>query len=72
MREVINISLPKELNLIVERMVKKDRYSTKSEFVRDLIREKIAEEDLLSRLKKSEAEFRAGRGKVLRSLADLD
>ena len=71
MREVINISLPKELNLIVEKIVKKDRYSPKSEFVRDLIRERIEEEDLLGQIKKSEAEFRAGKGKVLRSLKDL-
>jgi metal-responsive CopG/Arc/MetJ family transcriptional regulator len=72
MREVINISLPKELNREVEKIVKKERYSTKSEFLRELIRERIAEDDLLARIEKSEAEFRAGKGKVLRSLRDLE
>ena len=71
MRTVINISLPKDLALIVERFIKKGRYASKSEFVRELIREKIAEEDLLNRIRKSEAEFRAGKGKLLRSLNDL-
>ena len=52
--------------------MKKGKYATKSEFLRGLIREKIAEEDLYARIQKSEAEFRAGKGKVLRSLADLD
>ena len=72
MREVINISLPKELFREVERVVKKGKYSTRSEFLRELIRERIAEEDLLARIEKSEAEFRAGKGKILRSLRDLE
>lgn len=72
MREVINISLPKELFREVERVMKKGKYSTRSEFLRELIRERIAEEDLLARIEKSEAEFRAGKGKILRSLKDLE
>ncbi|MFH1423821.1 MAG: ribbon-helix-helix domain-containing protein [Candidatus Nealsonbacteria bacterium] len=62
MREVINISLPKELNLIVEKMVKKDRYSTKSEFVRDLIRERIEEEDLSGQIKKKRSRISSWKG----------
>ncbi|MFH1462098.1 MAG: ribbon-helix-helix domain-containing protein [bacterium] len=72
MREVINISLPKELDQEIEKIMKKGRYSTKSEFLRELIRERLAEEDLLVRIKKSEEEFRAGKGKVLHSLKDLE
>lgn len=72
MREVINISLPKELFREVERVMKKGKYSTRSEFLRELIRERIAEEDLLARIEKSEAEFRTGKGKILRSLRDLE
>ena len=72
MREVVNISLPKELSREVERIVKMGKYSTKSEFVRELIRERIAEEDLLARIRKSETEFRAGKGKLLRSLKNLE
>jgi putative addiction module CopG family antidote len=71
MRTIINISLPEPLSQLVEEIVKKGRYSTKSEFLRELIRERVEEEDLLSQIKKSEAEFRAGKGKVLRSLKDL-
>ena len=72
MREVVNISLPKELNREIERIMKKERYSTKSEFLRELIREKIAEEDLLRRIKISRKEIRAGKGRTLKSLRDLE
>lgn len=72
MRSIVNISLSKELSLKLDSMVKKGRYSTKSEFVRDLIRDRIEEEELWRSVKRSEAEFKAGKGKLLRSLADLD
>jgi len=72
MREIINISLPKELDREIEKIIKKRRYSTKSEFLREIIRERIVEEDLLARIEKSEAEFRMGKGKILRSLKDLE
>ncbi len=71
MRTIINISLPEELLCSVDKMVKKGKYATKSEFLREIIRERIAEDDLLARIEKSEAEFRAGKGKILRSLRDL-
>jgi len=72
MRDIINISLSKELAKELERAVKRGRYSSKSEFVRYLIREKLEEEELLKSVQRSEAEFRAGKGKILKSLADLD
>jgi len=72
MRTIINISLSKDLARSVEKIVKKGKYSTKSEFLRELIRERITEEDLLARIKKSEEEFRVGKGKILRSLKDLE
>jgi len=72
MRTIINISLPKQLDREIEKAMRKGRYATKSEFLREIIRERIAEEDLLSRIKKSEAEFRAGKGKILGSLKDLE
>lgn len=71
MRTIINISLPENLNKEIEKTMKRGRYSTKSEFLREVIRERIAEEDLLARIEKSEAEFRTGRGKPLRSLKGL-
>ena len=46
MRTIVNISLPSELDKSVKRLMKKGKYATKSEFLRGLIREKIAEEDL--------------------------
>lgn len=72
MRSVINISLSKDLAIDLERAVKHGKYSSKSEFLRELIRERMEEEDLLRSIKKSEAEFNAGKGKILRSLKDLD
>ncbi|MFH1575881.1 MAG: ribbon-helix-helix domain-containing protein [Candidatus Nealsonbacteria bacterium] len=71
MRTIINISLPEQLDREIERVMKKGKYSTKSEFLRQLIREKLEEEDIIAQIRKSEAEFRAGKGKVLRSLKDL-
>ena len=70
MRTIINISLSEDLNKVVEKEVKKGKFSTKSEFFRNLIR--LWEEGkLLADLKESEKEFKAGKGKKLRSLADL-
>ena len=71
MRTIINISLPAELNKTLERFIKKGEYATKSEFLRELIRERVSEEDIIVQIKKSEAEFRAGKGRILRSLKDL-
>ena len=72
MRTIINISLPSSLGKSLEGLVKRGKYATKSEFMRELIREKLAEDDLVARVRKSEAEFRAGIGKLVGSLADLD
>ena len=70
MREVINISLPKELNKAVEDIIKKEKYATKSEFFRDLLRMKI-EGRIVRELSESRKELSAGKGKLLRSLKDL-
>ncbi|MDP2967273.1 MAG: RNA-guided endonuclease TnpB family protein [bacterium] len=70
MREVINISLPKELNKAVEEIVKKEKYATKSEFFRDLLRMRI-EGKILRELVESRKELAAGKGKLLKSLKDL-
>ncbi len=70
MRNIVNISLPKELNKEVEKAVKSGRYASKSEFFRDLIR-LWQEQKLLDEIMESEKEFVEGKGKVLRSLKDL-
>ncbi len=70
MRAIINISLPEELNKVVDREVKKGKFATKSEFFRNLLR--LWEEGrLVSDLAESTKEFKAGKSKLLRSLADL-
>ena len=71
MRDIINISLSKELAKELDKAVKKGRYSSKSEFLRELIRERIQEEDLIRRVRISQKEIEQGKGKILRSLKDL-
>lgn len=70
MRNIVNISLPKELNKEVEAAVKGGHYASKSEFFRDLIR-LWREEQLLRELREGQREIAAGKGKILRSLKDL-
>lgn len=72
MRDILNISLSKELARKLDDMVKKEKYSTKSEFIRNLIREKMEYEELVKSVKKSKAEFRAGKILPARSLKELD
>lgn len=54
----------------VKKEVKKGKYSTVSEFFRSLVRD-WQEDQLLRELKESEAEFKTGKFKVLKSLRDL-
>lgn len=70
MREIVNISLPKELNKSVEELVKKGKYATKSEFFRELLRLWI-EGKILRELAESRKELASSKGKLLRSLKDL-
>jgi len=70
MRQILSISLPKELNIAVEEIVKRRKYATKSEFFRDLLRMWI-EGKLIHELSESRAELALGKGKLLRSLNDL-
>lgn len=72
MREVINISVTRDLNRAIDSLVKKGKYSTKSEFLRDIIRDKLAEVDMLRRLEISKKEVAQGKVKILKSLSDLD
>ena len=70
MRNIINISLPEELNRVVERAVKKGKFATKSEFFRNLIR-LWEERKLFTDLQESEKEFKTSKGKKLHSLVNL-
>ena len=71
MRNIINISLPKNLTKEVERQVREGGYATKSEFFRELVRRSLEEEKLFREIEESRKELRAGKGKILRSLRDL-
>jgi Arc/MetJ-type ribon-helix-helix transcriptional regulator len=71
MRSIINISLSKALEKELDKAVKRGKYSSKSEFLRELIREKIEEDDLVRRVRISQKEIEQGKGKILRSLKDL-
>lgn len=70
MRKIINISLPKELDSKVNKMIKEGNFATKSEFFRDLLRMKI-EGRLIKELAESRKELVAGKGKLLKSLKEL-
>lgn len=71
MRKIINISLPKELNILVEKEVENGHFASKSEFFRSLLRAWQEERFLLNEVRKSEKEFAEGKGKILHSLKDL-
>jgi len=70
MRDIINISLPKELNREVEKIVRAEKYATKSEFFRDLLRMRL-EGKILRELADSRRELASGKGKILKSLKSL-
>ena len=70
MREVINISLPKELRKSIEEVIKKEKYATKSEFFRELLRLWL-EGKIIRELAESRKELASSKGKLLRSLKDL-
>ena len=55
MRNIVNISLPPELNKQLEKMVKEGHYASKSEFIRHLLRAK-QKGDLVSPRKETEEE----------------
>ena len=71
MRNIVNISMPAEMKKEVDAYVKEGQYSSVSEFIRDMIRvwkRRKAYADLME----AEKEFEDGKGKILRSLKDLD
>ena len=70
MRQIINISLPESMAKYVDSAVKKGKFSTRSEFFRQLLREQ-SENDLYKELKKDQKEFKKGNGILLHSLKDL-
>ena len=70
MRNIVNISLPRTLNKMVEEEVKRGEYASKSEFFRYLLR-LWKEKELARELNGDRKEFETGKGKILKSLRDL-
>jgi len=70
MRAVVNISLPTQLNSVVEKEISKGHFTSKSEFFRNLLRLWL-EGRLASDLEESRKELLEGKGKILKSLSDL-
>ncbi len=70
MRTVVNISLPVQLNSVVEAELVSGNYASKSEFFRTLLRSWI-EAKAAKELEESRKELKMGKGKVLNSLSDL-
>ncbi len=70
MRNIVNISLPEKMVKAVEDGVKREHFSSKSEFFRMLLRSWM-EKKLAKELKENRKEFHCGRRKLLKSLKDL-
>lgn len=71
MRTIVNISIPNQLALVVDKVVKSGRFASKSEFFRLLLRDWIEENNIVEELKESRRELKLGKGKSLKSLKDL-
>lgn len=67
MRTIVNISLPSQLNSVVEEEIATGNYASKSEFFRVLIRSWM-ESRLAKELEVSRNELKSGKGKLLKSL----
>ncbi len=63
--------MPAEMKKEVDAYVKKGQYSSVSEFIRDMFRV-WKRKRLYDELMESEKEFEEGKGKILKSLKDLE
>ncbi len=70
MRNIVNISLPREMVVDIKREVKLGKFASTSEFMRHLIRLWNTEK-FVRDIKQSQKEFAQGKYKVLRSLKGL-
>jgi putative addiction module CopG family antidote len=70
MRNIVTISLPKQLDQEMEKEVKSGNFASKSEFVRHLIR-LWKEEKLAKEIAQAEKDIAAGRTREIKSLKEL-
>lgn len=66
----MNISLPQQMAALIREEVDTGKYSSISEFFRELVRG-WSKQQAINDVLKSEKEFSQGKGKVLHSLRDL-
>ncbi len=71
MRAIMNISLPAQMAAFIDTEVKSLSFSSRSEFIRKLIRD-WQEKRILNGLERSEQDYNKGNYKVLNSLSELD
>jgi putative addiction module CopG family antidote len=71
MRNIVTISLPKQLDEQIEKEVKTGKFASKSEFVRCLIR-MWQEEKIYRELEQGRKEIEAGLGKEFKSMRELE
>jgi Arc/MetJ-type ribon-helix-helix transcriptional regulator len=70
MRAIVNVSLPVQMNKMINEVIAMGNYSSKSEFFRSLIRNWM-EGRFVRELGKSRDELKKGKGKILHSFKDL-
>ena len=71
MRNIVSISLPKQLDEQIEKEVKTGKFASKSEFIRSLIR-LWQEEKIYRELEQGRKEIEAGLGKEFKSMEELE
>ncbi|MEK6616486.1 MAG: hypothetical protein AABZ32_10310 [Bacteroidota bacterium] len=72
-RAILNISIPSETKKAVERRARKSKKTVSAYVLHALQLEQslIQESEILASVKQVESDYKAGKTKVLRSLADL-
>lgn len=70
MRTTVNISLPKKLKENIDKTVQKGNYSSRSEFIRSIIR-RWQEDKVVRRIYESKTQADEGKAKKLSSIDDL-
>ncbi len=70
MRNIINISLPAEMTMVVEKEIKRHSFASKSEFFRHLLREYLKRQ-AVDDVNVSRKEYASGKAKTLKSVKAL-
>lgn len=73
MRSILNVSLPPQKKKEIEKRAKKMGISVSSYvlYTIDMEQKMISEDEILEMAERAEKDYKAGKTKVLRSLADL-